>query len=61
MPTAPNGRETSGVARSAVCLDIRIISATTGQLLRVLPLDPTRNHQATGNPATHAESQQPEP
>jgi transposase InsO family protein len=31
-------------------LDIRIINQTTGQLLRHLTLDPTRNYQPTGNP-----------
>jgi transposase InsO family protein len=31
-------------------LDIRIIHATTGELLRHLTLDPTRNYQPTGNP-----------
>ena len=31
-------------------LEIRIIHATTGQLLRALTLDPTRNYQPTGNP-----------
>ncbi|MGO8956286.1 MAG: IS481 family transposase [Streptosporangiaceae bacterium] len=31
-------------------LDIRIIDATTGELLRQLTLDPARNYQPTGNP-----------
>jgi hypothetical protein len=31
-------------------LDIRIINTTTGELLRTLTLDPTRNYQPTGNP-----------
>jgi transposase InsO family protein len=31
-------------------LDIRIIDATTGELLRDLTLNPARNYQATGNP-----------
>ena len=31
-------------------LDIRIINKTTGELLRTLTLDPTRNYQPTGNP-----------
>jgi len=31
-------------------LDIRIIAKTTGELLRNLTLDPTRNYQPTGNP-----------
>jgi transposase InsO family protein len=31
-------------------LDIRIIAKTTGELLRTLTLDPTRNYQPTGNP-----------
>ena len=29
-------------------LDIRIINKTTGELLRHLTLDPTRNYQPTG-------------
>ena len=31
-------------------LDIRIINAATGELLRALRLDPTRNYQPTGRP-----------
>ena len=31
-------------------LDIRIIDAATGELLRELTLDPTRNYQPTGRP-----------
>jgi hypothetical protein len=31
-------------------LDIRVIHATTGELLRHLTLDPTRNYQPTGQP-----------
>ena len=31
-------------------LEIRIINATTGELLRQLTLDPTRNYQPTGRP-----------
>ena len=31
-------------------LEIRIINTTTGELLRALTLDPTRNYQPTGNP-----------
>jgi hypothetical protein len=31
-------------------LDIRIINAATGELLRHLTLDPTRNYQPTGRP-----------
>ena len=31
-------------------LHIRIINANTGQLLRELTLDPTRNYQPTGQP-----------
>lgn len=30
-------------------LDIRIIHTETGELLRALTLDPTRNYQPTGN------------
>ena len=31
-------------------LDIRIVNAATGELLRHLTLDPTRNYQPTGKP-----------
>jgi hypothetical protein len=31
-------------------LDIRIINAATGEFLRELTLDPTRNYQPTGRP-----------
>jgi len=31
-------------------LDITIIDATTGEILRKLTLDPTRNYQPTGRP-----------
>ena len=31
-------------------LDIRIVNAATGELLRHLTLDPTRNYQPTGEP-----------
>ena len=31
-------------------LDIRIINATTGEILRALTLDPTRDYQPTGKP-----------
>jgi len=31
-------------------LDIRIIDATTGEILRVLTLDTTRTYQPTGKP-----------
>ena len=34
-------------------LDIRIINATTGELLRHLTLDPTRDYQPTGRPPAH--------
>jgi hypothetical protein len=32
-------------------LDIRIIDAATGELLRELTLDPTKRYQGTGRPA----------
>lgn len=31
-------------------LDIRIIHATTGEIIRDLTLDPTRHYQGTGQP-----------
>jgi transposase InsO family protein len=34
-------------------LHIRVINATTGELLRELTLDPTRNYQPTGRPQGH--------
>lgn len=37
--------------------DIRIINAATGELLRALTLDPTRDHQPIGTPKT----KKPEP
>src|SRR4051812_48591186 len=44
-------------ARTSVLLliddrDIRVINATTGELLRHLTLDPTRDYQPTGKPKT---------
>ena len=43
-------------------LDIRIIHATTGELLRDLTLDPTRDYQPTGQPPKpHPQNKQPEP
>jgi transposase InsO family protein len=44
-------------------LDIRVIHATTGELLRHLTLDPTRDYQPTGQPPQppHRKPQQPEP
>jgi transposase InsO family protein len=43
--------------------DIRVIHATTGELLRHLTLDPTRNYQPTGQPPgqPRRKPQQPEP
>jgi hypothetical protein len=32
-------------------LHIRVINASTGELLRELTLDPTRNYQPTGRPS----------
>jgi transposase InsO family protein len=44
-------------------LDIRVIHATTGELLRHLTLDPTRNYQPTGRPPgpPPQKPQQPDP
>jgi transposase InsO family protein len=47
-------------------LDIRIINAATGELLRHLALDPTRNYQPTGRPPgptkpTPRQNKHPEP
>lgn len=44
-------------------LDIRVIHATTGELLRHLTLDPTRDYQPTGRPPgpPPRKPQQPEP
>jgi hypothetical protein len=41
-------------------LDIRIINATTGELIRQLTLDPTRDYQPRGAP-TRRPKQKPEP
>jgi hypothetical protein len=42
-------------------LDIRIIDAATGELLRQLVLDPTRNYQPTGRPPGPQRPQQKNP
>jgi hypothetical protein len=47
-------------------LDIRIIDAATGELLRQLTLDPSRNYQPTGRPpgpppGTPRKNRHPEP
>jgi hypothetical protein len=47
-------------------LDIRVIDAATGELLRDLTLDPSRNYQPTGRPArptprTKRQPKHPEP
>jgi transposase InsO family protein len=44
-------------------LDVRVIHATTGELLRHLTLDPTRDYQPTGRPPgpTPRKPQQPDP
>jgi hypothetical protein len=47
-------------------LDIRVINAATGELLRHLTLDPARNYQPTGRPpgppeGTPRKQQHPEP
>ncbi|HET6919799.1 MAG TPA: hypothetical protein VFI46_10080 [Jiangellaceae bacterium] len=43
-------------------LDIRVLDATTGELLRHLTLDPTRDYQPTGKPAgPPPKPTQPEP
>lgn len=41
-------------------LDIRVINAATGELLRELTLDPTRNYQPTGKPRSR-KRETPEP
>ena len=40
-------------------LDIRIIDAATGELLRELTLDPTRNYQPTGRPPSRTQAPGP--
>ena len=43
-------------------LDIRIVNTTTGELLRHLTLDPTRDYQPTGAPkGPNPKMKQPEP
>ena len=44
-------------------LDVRIINATTGELLRHLTLDPTRRYHGTGRPPgpPNRKPQQPDP
>ena len=47
-------------------LDIRVINAATGELLRELTLDPARNYQPTGRPpgpppGTSRQRKHPEP
>ena len=42
-------------------LDIRIIDAATGELLRKLILDPTRNYQPTGKPRRPPSPPKPSP
>jgi hypothetical protein len=43
-------------------LDIRVVDATTGELLRALTLDPTRDYQPTGRPpGGPRKTRQPEP
>jgi transposase InsO family protein len=42
-------------------LQIRIINTTTGELLRTLTLDPTRNYQPTGKPRTPQKRNNPNP
>jgi hypothetical protein len=43
-------------------LDIRIVHAATGEILRHLTLDPTRDYQPTGQPAgPPPKPTQPEP
>jgi hypothetical protein len=38
-------------------LDIRVLNAATGELLRELTLDPTRDYQPTGRPPGPAKKQ----
>jgi len=42
-------------------LHIRVINATTGELLRQLTLDPSRNYQPTGRPPGHPARNQGHP
>ena len=44
-------------------LDVRVIHAATGEILRHLTLDPTKNYQPLGTPPgpTPRKRQQPEP
>lgn len=42
-------------------LDIRIVDATTGELLRELVLDPTRDYQPTGQPPGPTKRDRPNP
>jgi transposase InsO family protein len=42
-------------------LDIRVINAATGELLRQLTLDPARNYQPTGRPPGHPARHQEHP
>ncbi|SCK09041.1 hypothetical protein [Streptomyces sp. WMMB 322] len=41
-------------------LDVRIVNATTGELLRELTIDITRDYQPTGRPPGHNDND-PEP
>ena len=58
---SPDQRQ--AIRRIVADLDIRVIHATTGELLRRLTLDPTRNYQPTGRPPgpPRRKPQQPEP
>ena len=42
-------------------LDVRIINAATGELLRELVLDPARDYQPTGKPRRRPKRNNPEP
>jgi transposase InsO family protein len=42
-------------------LHIRVINAATGELLRELVLDPTRNYQPTGRPSSRPKKKTPRP
>jgi len=45
-----SSRATLGSIHESAALNIRIINAATGELLRELTLDPDRNYQPTGQP-----------
>ena len=42
-------------------LHVRVVNATTGELLRELTIDPTRDYQPTGKPRSTPKTEHPEP